>query len=44
MKHKDILIIRKILEYCNQLKEACDIPELKAELDRILQNGGGMGF
>ena len=25
MKSKDVTILRKILEYCNQLKEACDM-------------------
>lgn len=25
MKNKDIIVLKKILEYCNQLEEACDM-------------------
>lgn len=41
MKSKDVVILRKILDYCNQIKEACDIPELKLEIDKIIRNKEG---
>lgn len=25
MKNKDIIILKKIIEYCDQVKEACDM-------------------
>ncbi len=25
MKNKDIIILKKILDYCNQVSEACDM-------------------
>lgn len=45
MKSKDAIILKKILDYCRQLDEACDtiqhdLPELKTEIDRILKGNG----
>ena len=40
MKNKDVIVLKKILDYCRQLKEAWDtiqydLPELRVEVDRI---------
>lgn len=45
MKNKDVIVLKKILDYCRQLKEACDtiqydLPELRVEVDRILKENG----
>ena len=42
MKNKDVIVLKKILEYCNQVSEAWDtiqndLPVLKKEVERILK-------
>lgn len=45
MKNKDVIILRKILDYCNQLREACDMfgnDYNKFVENSVFQNAGCM--